>query len=445
MSLSDESAILKWVENRMGGRIVECRRQPRWRPAYFLEVEMKNGERSALYFRGDRGVSSSSQYALEHEMTCLQVLEAQGIPVPHVFGFCSEPRGILMECSPGRADLSTARDKQEEEAVQSHYMEILAQIHGLDLQPFLEAGLEAPSDPDRLALADLPLWEKGYRRSKTRPDPLIEFGLLWLKRNVPPPADSACFVCGDSGQFLFDDERVTAVIDLELAHLGDPAEDLGALRSRDLSEPLGDLRRAVAKYEEFIGHSVDRFLIDYHTVRFSLTTPLATAPILAQAQPGIDLIQYLCWFHVYSKAPIEVIAMAQNIELEPPMLPPGTSNRQSPFFEDLSQRLTPAATDDGFSDYAGKTAYRTAVYLERLNRYGPALEADDVADINALLGTHHQDRGLADSALESWLLDASADADADLVRLLHRRCLRLEVLLEPVLGEFSGARIQSMD
>lgn len=444
MSSCDESAVRKWVEAQMGGRVVECSRQPRWRPAYFLELERED-ERLLLYFRGDRGISDSSQYALEHEMTCLQVLEAQGIPVPHVFGFCSEPRGILMECSPGRADLSTAHDEQEEQSVQRHYMEILAQIHALDPEPFIQAGLKAPSDPDRLALADLPLWERGYRRAKSQPEPLIEFGLLWLKRNVPPPADSACFVCGDSGQFLFDDGRVTAVIDLELAHLGDPAEDLGALRSRDLSEPLGDLRRAIAAYEEFVGHPVDRFLIDYHTVRFSLTTPLATAPILTRARPGVDLIQYLCWFHVYSRAPMEVIAMARNIELAPPTLPGDTSNRHTPFFDDLSQRLTPTAARDGFSGYAGQTAYRTAVYLARLNRYGPALEADDIADINELLGTRYQDRDRADDALETWILNASAEADADLVRLLHRRCLRQEVLLEPVLGEFAGARIQPLD
>jgi len=248
MSQPEPAAICAWVEKQMGGRVVACERQARWRPAYFLELD-RGDERVPLYFRGDRGVSNSSQYSLEHEMTCLQVLEAGGIPVPHVFGFCNEPRGILMERSPGRADLSTAQSKDEEQSVQRHYMEILAQIHALDIEPFLSAGLTPPSDPERLALADLPLWEKAYRQAKSRPEPLIEFGLGWLKRNVPPPAASACFVCGDSGQFLFDAGRVTAIIDLELAHLGDPAEDLGALRSRDLSEPLGDLRAAFAAYE----------------------------------------------------------------------------------------------------------------------------------------------------------------------------------------------------
>ena len=444
MSQSDESTMRAWVESTLGGTIVSAERQPRWRPAWYLDVQTPEGMRS-VYFRGDRGISDATVYALEHEMACLQVLESQGILVPHVYGFCSSPRGILMDRSPGRADLSTARDQQEQESVQRHYMEILAQIHALDTAPFLDAGLEAPVDPERLALADIPLWEKGFRHGKKWPEPLIEFGLKWLKREIPPPAGPACFVCGDSGQFLFDEGRVTAVIDLELAHIGDPAEDLGALRNRDLSEPLGDLRLAMAAYDEFVGHPIDRKLVDYHTIRFCLTTPLATVPVLAQARPGVDLIQYLCWYHVYSRSPIEVMAHMQGVDLEEPALPDAEVSRETPLFDDLAGRLAPAEDDDGFDSYAGATAHRTAIYLQRLNRYGRELEAADVQDINGLLGTGFSEGVAAAAALEEWVLDADPGADADLLRLFYRRCMRQECLLEPVLGEFRGARIQMLD
>jgi hypothetical protein len=165
---------------------------------------------------------------------------------------------------------------------------------------------------------------------------------------------------------------------------------------------------------------------------------------LAQARPGIDLIQYLCWFHVYSRAPMEVIAQTRGLELALPPLPEGQDNRHSPLYEDLSMRLAPDEGEASFDDYAQQTAHRTAVYLERLNRYGPALEADNLDDINRLLGSGYGTIGEADAALEAWIDKADAGADDDLVRLLHRRCVREEVLLEPVLGEFTGARIQSL-
>ena len=444
MKNSDENQVTAWVEKHLGGRVTACERQPRWRPAWFLTVE-RDGRAQEVYFRGDRGISDAAVYALEHEMACLQVLEAEGIPVPHVFGFCTAPRGILMERSPGRADLSTAKDEAERRSVGRHYMEILARMHALDIAPFLDAGLKPPADPDQLALADLPLWEHGYRRAKKRPEPLIEFGLRWLKRNIPAPAGEACFVCGDSGQFLFDEGRITAVLDLELAHLGDPAEDLGALRCRDLSEPLGPLAPWVADYEAESGRRVDRRLIDYHTVRFALSTPLAIVPVLATARPGVDLIQYLCWYHVYSRAPLEIMAHAGGITLEAPDLPSASTDRHTAMHEDLCLRLAPSGNEDDFDHYDGSTAYRTAVYLQRRNQYGEALASDDIADINDLLGTHLDNLDEAEQALENRIIAAGPDADADIMQLLYRRALRQELLLGPVLAELSGARIQLTD
>ena len=85
-----------WIESELGGSLVSAERQPRWRPAWFLDLE-REGERVPLYFRGDRGEAGTGLYSLEREQRVLEFLEAHGIPVPHVYGFCPEPRGIVME------------------------------------------------------------------------------------------------------------------------------------------------------------------------------------------------------------------------------------------------------------------------------------------------------------------------------------------------------------
>ena len=43
-----------WVEERLGGRITHFERQPRWRPAFYLDVQCGD-ETLPVYFRGDRG------------------------------------------------------------------------------------------------------------------------------------------------------------------------------------------------------------------------------------------------------------------------------------------------------------------------------------------------------------------------------------------------------
>lgn len=443
-SSDDEQRMRDWVERTLDARVVACERQPRWRPAWFLRAE-HDGEILPLYFRGDRGLAQGGAYALEHEMRCLQVLCDADIPVPRVYGFCDAPRGILMERAPGRSDLATARDDREREAVQDDYVGILARIHALDVAPFEAAGFARPQGTAAMALSDLPIWERGFRKAKARPEPLLEFGLRWLHRSVPESTARVSFVCSDSGQFVFADGRVTAVLDLELAHLGDPAEDLAGLRTRDLSEPLGDLRRAFATYERVTGAPVDRRLVDYHTVRFALVTPLAIARLVAAPPTGVDLVQYLCWYHVYGRAALEVIAHMQGIALEPPDLPDPAPTRYAVAHDTLVAALRPDAGAEGYAAYRSDAALRLAEYLRRADRFGAALLADDLDEAAVLLGRRPRDATDADAALEALVARAGPEHDAEIVRHLHRRTLRQEHLLAPVLRELADARIQMLD
>ena len=71
---------------------------------------------------------------------------------------------------------------------------------------------------------------------------------------VPPPvaAETTCrrtgsprarFITYDSFQFMFEDGRITGLLDFEHAHVGDPMMDLAALRVRDTIKNIGELSR----------------------------------------------------------------------------------------------------------------------------------------------------------------------------------------------------------
>jgi aminoglycoside phosphotransferase (APT) family kinase protein len=61
--------------------------------------------------------------------------------------------------------------------------------------------------------------------------PSLRLGLRWLRRNAPEPPDRSAIVHGDfrNGNLLVSDAGLAAVLDWELAHLGDPMEDLAWL------------------------------------------------------------------------------------------------------------------------------------------------------------------------------------------------------------------------
>ena len=100
------------------------------------------------------------------------------------------------------------------------------------------------------------------------PHPAFELGLRWLAdRASGLPTAAPTLVHGDfrNGNFIVGPEGLRAVLDWELAHLGDPIEDLGWLcvkswRFGNVAERAGGFGSAdelFAVYAEATGHAVD--------------------------------------------------------------------------------------------------------------------------------------------------------------------------------------------
>jgi len=100
--------------------------------------------------------------------------------------------------------------------------EILARIHAVPLDGL--PPLIRREAADHIA---------GLRRALDllEPQPVFELALSWLDRRKPAPTAEPVLVHGDyrTGNYLADESGVTAILDWEGAHLGDPIEDLGWL------------------------------------------------------------------------------------------------------------------------------------------------------------------------------------------------------------------------
>jgi aminoglycoside phosphotransferase (APT) family kinase protein len=430
--------VFREIEQIAGGKIARAQRQERWRPAWFCELE-SDARRFSVYYRGDRGVQDDGVETLRREMEVLRTLEANGIPVSHVYGFCETKPGIVMEVSPGRANLATAESEDERQAVLAHYLDVLADIHRLDPGLFEKLGMPRPRTPAERSLADLPRWLALYHRSKNQPEPVIELVLGWLRENVPSHRDRVSCLVGDSGQFLFDRGRVTAVLDVELATIGDPLADIGALLSRDLSEPLGDLSRGIAHYRERTGDDFDARDVLYQAVRFCIFTPMATCWLCAKPPPGLNLVQYEAWNLVYGRVPLEMIAEYDGIELDAPDLPAPRDHRHAIVFDHLVSEL---AAPGGADAYRLDLARRIAEYAREIDRRGARLEEQDLGEAAELLGRRPAGWREADAELERRAITATRDDRPALVRFLVRRSLRREALLGEAIRELAGARSQ---
>jgi aminoglycoside phosphotransferase (APT) family kinase protein len=337
--------------------------------------------------RGDRGDAYGQVFPLEQERTILQVLEAHGIPVPHVHGMCPDPLAIVMDRVPGRIDLSTADSDDERRAVLDHYVELLARMHAIPAGELEAFGIERPTDPGRLALILFDRFEAMFRADQRAPEPWIDFLVGWVRRNVPRHRRRASLIACDSGQFVFADGRVTAMLDFDSAHLGDPLVDLASMRTRDLSEPLGDLRRAFGRYEELTGEPIDRAALDFHTVQWSLCTPMSTSRIVHDPPPGSDPVLYLEWYVGLGRVALQVVAERLGVSIGPvgPVGPPALrSSRRGVAHAALVHAVAdlPASLPgvDDFGRWRLGTIERLARYLRDADARGPALDDEDAEE-----------------------------------------------------------------
>jgi aminoglycoside phosphotransferase (APT) family kinase protein len=93
-----------------------------------------------------------------------------------------------------------------------------------------ELGVEAfMSTPSHPAAHELAYWKGVIDADALHPQPIAAATIRWLESNLPDPTSQLTLVHGDyrTGNFLYTDTgEITAVLDWEMAHIGDPLEDL---------------------------------------------------------------------------------------------------------------------------------------------------------------------------------------------------------------------------
>jgi aminoglycoside phosphotransferase (APT) family kinase protein len=234
---------------------------------------------------------SVSLVPMAEEFALIRSAADADVPVPRPLAF--EPAGgrfgspgILMGFVDGTSVGTRVLRKPEFEQARSRLTgqlaEALARIHAIELAkldgalpaPHESGGSSAsPAEPPRIdsAVAAIEEWERQLDEIG-EPLPAVELGLRWLRANAPEPVEAG-LVHGDFrlGNFIIDAGGLAAVIDWELAHLGDPAEDIGWLCIRSWrfgndDRPVagvGELDDFLAAYDAAGGKPVDRERVRY--------------------------------------------------------------------------------------------------------------------------------------------------------------------------------------
>jgi hypothetical protein len=257
-------------------------------------------------------------------------------------------------------------------------------------------------------------------------------------------------VQGDTGpgNFIYSGSRVQAVTDWELAHLGDPMEDLALIRSRDLYYRFGDLRQRFALYAELSGRPLDLARVRYYTVKAMAIVPLSLAPVMENLDPRTEHAEWIAQYVFYVRTTAEALAEAMGLALEPYAPPDAPATRFSGLHDLLLENLRGEqlpAQSDAFLAARLDLAIRLAEHLRRVERYGPAYSDAELDDLGELLGRRPANPLEGRRALERGVREWGARREAELVRYFHRHALREEALMRGALGLAEGRRLSPID
>lgn len=196
-----------------------------------------DGARRGLILRRDP-VSTLIETDRRVEFLAYKSFHPRGIPTPEPLildeqgGVLERPFFIMSRVDGGKAagPFDAAPYAPHEEAIGSQFFSYLGQIAGTPVVDLpVTAALDMPQ-PDTSWSDALSHWERAIDADELLPQPIARAAIRRLRRFPPPPAQKIALVHGDyrSGNFLHDGAgRILAVLDWEMAHFGDPLEDLG--------------------------------------------------------------------------------------------------------------------------------------------------------------------------------------------------------------------------
>ena len=160
------------------------------------------------------------------------------VPVPHAVALeaagaeLERPFFIMERVEGGEVASAFARAPfgDHGEALGAAFFTALGKLAALDpANTPLGQHLPTPA-PDEAWRIALDYWEGVLDEDQQRPLPVARAAIRRLRANPPPPAQKLSLVHGDyrTGNFLYDDAGgIHGILDWEMAHLGDPLEDLG--------------------------------------------------------------------------------------------------------------------------------------------------------------------------------------------------------------------------
>ena len=444
------TAVVDWLEAALVGKITRKERFVCRREGWLVDVDCAGGSTLKGFLRLERftnGKMKQPSCQVQKETAVIAALHARGIAVPAVYAHSDELHATLFERVPGHDGIHELKDAQQQSEIAKDFMRQLAQVHGLSVGGLDLPELPRPDSAEEYALAGIDELERSYASSVTIPDPLALLTFQWLRRNIPAPPTRPALLQGDTGpgNFVFVDDRVSAILDWEQAHIGDPIEDLGHLYSRAFFHPWGEMPELIEVYTGSTSESLDKSKLHFYRVASFAKAALGSTVAVNHFDAGGPLPMLIFFSIAGERGLAQSLADALHADVERTGLPEperGLSRPLSLPIQEMSdyvidRELMPELRTPYLRNRAVQLR-QLARYQAKRERYLSAVVAQELKELRALLtGTVDTiEDGLVqlNTLIEAW----DEARIVDIARYLSRRAQRAEALALPLAGRYSN-------
>ncbi|MFY0729719.1 phosphotransferase family protein [Pseudomonas sp. NFX15] len=446
-------SIVQWIEEDLGARILSV--APRAgggasREGAMLRVSFAQTGETDCYLTYDlRDPENAARLAgFEAEASAISAMQGTAVTVPQLLAYDVGRRAMLTARVPGEARFDVLIDEASRRQVAFDFMRQLAALHAMDvtqlpLRGFVEPASVSIQIRERLkALA--------AKHAEGAEDPLLVFGLRWLEDNVPQEPTRTVLVHGDAGpaNFLHHEGEVTAILDWEMTHLGDPMEDLAWIAVRDLFQPFVALPECFAEYVRASDAAMDIPRVRYHRAYALINLVIDTHADLVQNQGAFTGIygNYLMYYTLHCRVLVEGIAEALGLDLPAlvlPDCPPGQHDRSyAVALLELREQVVPRVTDE-VAAHRIKSMARLVKFWQACDRFGAQFERAEMNELAEALDTPFSDLREARQAFVEAIRARTID-EARIVRLLALRVQRDTALMAPAMGALSTRQFATL-
>lgn len=240
-----------------------------------------------------RDFSLFPKYDMKEQFRLMELLENTAIPVPRARWF-EEDEAVLgvpfyiVEQVPGwlpgdRPPYHVSGPLYEatteaKARIWWNAIDTMAKIHTLDWERVGLDFLGVPRNGADALTQQIAYYETMLQMNEEEPPPILSAARDWLKANVYTPRHtSLCWGDARLANLIYRDTEVKAVLDWEMAYIGDPEADLGWFLHLDWATSEGHpyspsarlhglpgIEETLAYYEQVTGRKVENFF--YHEV-----------------------------------------------------------------------------------------------------------------------------------------------------------------------------------